>query len=433
MSAPYAGDNSVLAISRYAKNPHGYLRRLHERCGDTVAQNYPGQRWIYFSTPTAARAIFTAPVEVVTSSKFNSLLTPIIGAGGVFTIDGTEHFARRRLLAPPFRGDRMQAYGRMMCELARGLVSKWQAGETLTLVPVFRQLTRAVMMRAVFGVEEGSVASALARITDECFETPLLAVKPLQWDLGRYSPWGRIMHIVREADRELYAEITRRRVLPPGDDILSLLLAAKAEDGTPLTDQELRNEMVTLLVGGQDTSTHALTWLMASLLTHPDALAKVRAEIGTVCGDQPVSAEHLPKLEYLDAAIKESLRLHPTLAHYGNRYLTAPLEIDGVTVPADNFVAVSAVRLHFRSEIYAEPERFNPDRFMSKAPDPYAWVPFGGGARKCLGMHLAMFQLRAITAALVQSAKLSLVNEKVEARTRAFTQVPTDDLLARLG
>lgn len=409
---------------------------MHHEHGDTFQMMFPGgQRWFWFSTPAAARAIFTAPLDAVYAGKANKeVVGPIVGDGGVITLDANPHLSRRKLLMPPFRGERMHTYGALSCALTAERVDGWRSAAVFSLLGELQGLTLAVIMRAVFGVDLESnppLANALARVATECVGSPLLMMKPLQKDWGRLSPWGRLMHILREADALLFAEIAARRRAPTREDIMSMLLAITTEDGEPLSDLDLRNELMTLLLAGHETTSSSLTWVFERLSNEPWALAAVQQEIDAVCGSRDVAVEDLPKLVYLDAVIKESMRMHPILANTGSRQAQLPLTIDGVEVSPGDFVTVSAAALHYRPDVYPEPERFLPERFVDRAPDPYAWLPFGGGSRRCLGIHFALYQMKCLAAVILQRVRLSAVDDSPPV-PRGFFVLPKHGLRVRV-
>jgi cytochrome P450 len=239
------------------------------------------------------------------------------------------------------------------------------------------------------------------------FANPLWLWPRLQVDLGRWSPWGRIMNLKRQIDEMLFGEFARRRSgeRAPGQDVLSLLIAARTEDGQAMTDEELRDQMITLLIAGNETSSTALAWAVHRILTHPPVLAAIRAELERVTGGGPIAPEHIPKLEYLDATVKENLRLNPIVPEVGRR-LGRPPRVGGGDLPAGVAVAPSIYLLHHRPDLWPEPHRFRPERFLGLRPSPYEFLPFGGGARRCVGMAFAMYEMKVVLAQIFSRMEL---------------------------
>jgi cytochrome P450 len=283
---------------------------------------------------------------------------------------------------------------------------------------MFQDITMAVMLRAVFGVED---AAELARL-DELFREFLriaaipivLLIPPLQINLGPRSPWGRFLALRAEIDSMIYGLIASRRAR--GDarerqDVLSLLLCATHEDGSLLKDQELRDDLVTVLAGGFDTSANSLAWTLGLLLSGSEQpLQRLRTEIDSTLGETPVDSGSLPRLPYLEAVLKESLRLHPAVPILLRRLLE-PTEIGGFALPAGTIAAPLIYIAHRREAVYPEPDRFRPERFLQGEPEPYAFIPFGRGVRRCIGMAFAMHEMKVVLATLLQRMELRLAKD----------------------
>lgn len=425
-------------MARYLRSPQRFLREQHTRFGDAFRQRFIGSgTWTLFSTPEAARALLTAPTDIVRAGIANEeVLGALVGRMSLLTLDGSAHLARRKLLLPSLRGERMHMHGDAIIALATKLVHTWPEHAALSLLPEFQKLTLNVIMRVVFGLDETSahheLRRMLTRVVNECLGSPLLLIKPLQWDLGRLSPWGRIVRILRRTHELLTDEIRRRRHEDPRQDILSLLLAVRTEEGERLSDSDLRDELISLLIAGQETTSSSTAWLFERLLSNPPALARIKDELESVCGAQPLAAEHLTKLPYLDAAIRESLRMRSIFANTSVRILSEDLDIAGHQVKKGEQVSISAAVLHFRPELYSDPWQFLPERFLTKTPDPYQWIPFGGGTRRCIGMQIALYQMKAITSAILRRVNLKL-DGPVEETTRGFMMAPKGGLRVRLS
>jgi cytochrome P450 len=312
----------------------------------------------------------------------------------------------------------MKSYGELMDSIATAEVERWRAGERLTLLPRMQAVTLEIIVRAVFGVEDearreelqGRLRKLLNNVNGRR-TAPVIALIGSE-RAGRLAPLRKQLAAI---DAMLYEEIRSRR-REPGldrrDDILSLLLQATHEDGSPMSDEELRDELMTLLLAGHETTATALAWAVERLVRHPEKLERLRAELAAGDG------------RYLDAVITETLRLRPVIALVG-RVLKEPMEIGGRELPAGVKVAPSIYLVHRRPDIYPEPDRFLPERFLDNPPGTYTWIPFGGGVRRCIGASFAQFEMKSVLGAIFTRTRLQPVNNGPEAiRRAAITLVP---------
>jgi cytochrome P450 len=392
--------------------------------------------WVFVCSPPLLKAMFTAPPDAVHAGEANaSVFGPLTGRGSVFTMDESPHLARRRLLLPQFHGDRMQVYFEQIRDIATAAVGRWDPGVAFALHPQTQAVTLETIIRAVFGVDRGgqdpedrALVRALVDVADVAVNSPLLLAPPLQWDLGPWSPWGRVKRIVARADAAIYREIARRRAAPDvreRTDILSLLVTTTYEDGTPLTDLQVRDELIVMLMAGHETTGTALAWAFERILSLADVEQRLRAELKCVVGSEPLSAAHLARLEYLDAVVKESLRARPIMPAGGARFVRRPIDIGGYTIPAGVSLINCMYLLHRRPDLYPEPDSFRPERFLGKRViDPYEWTPFGGGIRRCLGMSFALFEMKAVIATVLSQAHLRLDTHPVLTARRGFFIAP---------
>jgi cytochrome P450 len=316
----------------------------------------------------------------------------------------------------------MQAYAETMRAVAEREVASWPRGSSFAVQPSMQAITLEVILRTVFGIEGGErverVGAPLRRLLDAtASQSRLLALQLTSSENPRpRSPWGRFNELVAAADRVVYEEVeARRATLGEGghEDVLSLLLAARDEEGEPLTDLELRDELMTLLLAGHETMATALSWALERLVRHPAALARLYEE------------HRAGETDYLDATIKESLRLRPVVPAVG-RYLTEPLQLGDRTIPADVYLNLSIYLLHRRPDLYPDPDAFRPERFLERPAGTYEWIPFGGGTRRCLGASFALFEMRVVLQAILDAVALRPARDAGE-RTgrRAITLVPS--------
>lgn len=403
------------------------LRRYGDPFTVRLATNPP---MVITTDPDTIRGIFTSGGEVLHAGAAGArVLSPLVGEHSVLVLDGAEHMRQRRLMLPSFHGARMKAYAEAMRDTATRAFRALPAGKPLPIHPVMQSITLEVIVRTVFGVEDAArmkrLGDQLARILDMGSRPSIMAA------VAPTMMFGRGRKFLKErtrADEMIYDEIQRRR--ETGDaaertDVLSLLLGAVDDDGHGMTDEELRDELVTILAAGHETSATSLAWTVERVLSHERVYDALRAEVDRELGDEPVTDESLARLGYLDATVKESLRLKPIIPMVV-RKLAVPMTIRGFDLPAGCIVAPNIYLTHRRPDIYPEPEAFRPERFVGSKPNPYAWLPFGGGIRRCLGMAFALYEMKIVLATLLQEANLVL-HAKSSARTvrRAITFAPS--------
>ena len=360
---------------------------------------------VFISEPAAIRQVFTADPAYLQAGRANRVLKPIVGSNSILMLDGARHKRERKLLMPPFHGERMRLYSQMMCEIVDRSIDSWPMGASFPIHPHMQEITLDIILRAVFGVAEGEQRRRLRRTMVEALglagRNPLLLV----------AAWNRLVRIRRMIDRLLYAEIARRRAAAQSNasDIMTLLAAARDEEGRPMSDEEIRDEMVTLLVAGHETTATSLAWTIHSLLQNPEALAAARDEVANVIGEgsqlPSPSPEQIAALEYLDAVIKETARLNPVVPIVVRR-LERDTQIGDYELPAGNIVAPCIYLTHRRPDLWPEPDTFNPDRFVGRRIDPFTFFPFGGGARHCLGAAFANYEMKIVLARLLSRVSL---------------------------
>jgi cytochrome P450 len=385
---------------------------------------------VLFTQPEAIKQIFTADTDVLRAGEAQRDLEPLLGRHSVLMLDGAAHLRERRLMMPPFHGERMHAYALAMRDFADDVIDTWRVAEPMPLQRSMQRITLSVILSAVYGYERGprfdEIADQITRTVNAAM-TPWVLLPFFQRSFFGLTPWDKYLREAERGDRMLFDEIARRRRsddMAKRSDILSLLMSARYDDGSPMSDQELRDELLTLLVAGHETSATALSWAFERVLNHPEVLAKARAELDTVVGDGPLSPEHLPRLEYFDAILKETLRLRPILPIVV-RKVHSPIEIGGWQLPA-GVTAAPCIYLAARDpRSFPEPERFRPERFVGTKTDPYTWLPFGGGVRRCLGMAFAQYEMKIVLAETLLRVRMRLErHEPAKLTRRAITLVP---------
>ena len=400
-----------------------FFETCRRRYGDCFTVKMPfGPPYVLFTTPAAVREIFTGDDDELRAGEANVVLRPLLGANSLLFLDGDRHARERRLMLPPFHGERMLAYADTMRAITDDVLDGWPVGRPFPIHPEMQAITLEIILRTVFGLEAGTLALLrdLLRRWIASALNPLLLWPLLQVDFGRMSPWGRLLRLKREIDALLLAEIARRREAGAGEraDVLSLLLAARDEDGRPMRDEELLDEMITLLVAGHETTATALAWTFHHLLANPDVLEACRAEARGSSGG-------FAQLPLLDAVVKETLRLNPVITEVGRR-LTRPMRIGGRDIPADVAVGPCIYLVHRRPDVWPDPERFDPARFVGTRPSPYEFLPFGGGARRCLGMAFALYEMKVVLATVLARAELAPVRGyRMKVVRRSITMAPS--------
>jgi cytochrome P450 family 135 len=392
----------------------------------TLKIAYEGD-WVVLSDPELVKQVFTGDPRVFHAGEGNQILRPILGDNSVLVLDEKKHIGQRKLLLPPFHGERMQAYGEKMTEIAAREIESWPTGVPYKLRPRMQAITLEIVLETVFGVHGGermgqlrdALRDFLDLTTNPRVLLPVLMVGP---DRVHLIPAFR--RRVERVDRLIAAEIIERRAaadLADRDDVLSMLVAARHEDGSPMSDAEIRDELLTLLVAGHETTATALSWAMERLARHPEKLEHLRTEVEA--GEDA----------YLTATIQETLRLRPVIVVV-IRKLTEPVELGGYELPAGARVVPSIHLIHRDPRTYPEPERFLPERFLDNPPGTYTWIPFGGGVRRCLGAAFAQFEMAVVLRELVRRYEITPARRASERPfRRAITETPRRDAEVILG
>jgi cytochrome P450 family 110 len=399
---------------RYAVGPYAANERAIRLFGDCVTVRSFGPPMVMFNHPEAARDVFADELGALRAGEANAdVLGPILGRSSLLLLDGERHLRERRLMGPPLHGERMHVYGRLMQEIADRVIAAWPIGRPFPIHKEMQTITLDVILRAVFGLDEAStfarVRAPIVRFLKlaDSAAAPFLAIRQLQFELGGLAPWGRFVRDRDEVRRLLLAEIARRRTdgTAGRTDILSMLVDARDDHGESMRNEELLDELFTLLMAGHETTATSLAWVFWHLLRHPDVVTKLRDELRAVAGDGRLAPEQVGRLEYLDAVIKESARLTPVATGVLRR-LRRPARIGGRDLPAGINVGVSIYAIHHRADLWPEPERFDPDRFVGARPAPYTYFPFGGGVRRCIGAAFATYEMKVVLAEVLPRVAL---------------------------
>ena len=381
---------AVVNTLRFAQRPLAALREWHRRFGDVFTVRMLGFGvGVYVVDPHAIRELFTGDQSDLRAGEANSFMEPVLGPHSVLVLDGPEHLRQRKLLLPPFQGSRVAAFREIMRDVAEREVAAWSPGSQLVLRERMRAVTFEVICRAVFGVTERARVERLRdRLIAVVDSSPLFMIsRAARADLGPLSPGGVFHRRLRAADALIEEEIELRRRdpdLPQRADVLSLLLMARDESGEGMTNAELRDELFTMLAAGHETTATGLAFAFELLLRTPRVLARLREELERGVDDS-----------YLDAVVKETLRLRPVL-DAAERTLTVPRTVAGWELPAGVKVYPGIALVHMREDLYPRPREFRPERFLEEAAESYSWLPFGGGIRRCIGAALAQAEMAEV-------------------------------------
>jgi cytochrome P450 len=391
MLPPEPTSSSLVQTLRWAFRPLQFMEECRARYGASFSVRFLGfeRPMVLISDPAAIKALYMERENGLPPGR-NIVLEPVLGARSVLLLEGAEHLARRKLMLPPFHGERMRSYEAVVEEIVAAEIDSWPLDAEFPIHSRMQAVTLEVILRAVFGVAEGPRLERLRAMLEQVLtetaspRTQLIGMATRRF--GGRGPWARFEGQLRAADELLFAEIAEHRAKPDleqRDDILSMLMTARFEDGEAMSDEELRDQLMTLLLAGHETTATALAWSFDLLLRHPTVLARLRDSLAA--GEE----------DYLRATISESLRLRPVIPLAGRR-LAKDLSVDGLELPAGTDVTPAIWLTHTRADLYPEPFAFRPERFLDDKVDNYAWIPFGGGIRRCLGAAFAEFEMRIV-------------------------------------
>ncbi len=411
-------------LVRFAGDPLGLLDECHRRFGDAFTLHIAGNgRFVMLSDPDIVREVFRADPDVLHSGEANSLFIATVGRNSVLVLDGAAHARQRRVVVPPLKGERMRAFFDAMRLETLDAVRAWPRGAAFPTLPTMRRITLRVILRTGLGLAPGPEMDRfewkMERFLSngrQRYALVLMTIIPIQRLSG--SRWVPLFRLLSDLDDDLFAFIAARRKgvhTPTGQNVLDDLLAAMHEDGRPLGDREVRDALITILIAGHDTTALALSWALAEIADHPEVIDRLADELRRVTGGGPPEVGHLPALEYLDGAIREGLRLRP-VAPFVVRKCVQPFAVGGREYPAGVVLCPCSYLVHRHEDLYPDPERFRPERFLERKFGPHEWFPFGGGNRVCVGMPFALYEMKVLLATLLSEVRLS---RPAGARSRA--------------
>jgi cytochrome P450 len=392
----------------WMRRPLDVLDECRARFGPVFTLRFIGGRdYVLFTRPDDVKTLFQMPAERFATANRN--MVPFMGEHSLFTLEREGHRRHRRLIGPALRGDRLAGYAPLIDELVARDLPSWPRGRAFPVIERMRDVTLRVIIRAIFGVSEPARTTRLVELVHALASGPnamLAFLPPLQIDAGRFSPWGRFLRQRGELHAILADEVrAARQETAPREDILARLTREGQAEGDTLSDDEILGELVTLLFAGHETSTVALAWAWQWILGDAAVHTRVRDEVRGVVGGGALDAAALERMPYLEAAVHETLRISP-IVPIVPRLLAGPATIGGVELPAGAYPTACAYLTQREPDLYPEPERFDPTRFLGVRPSPFAYYPFGGGHRHCIGAFFAVHTMRAVIAAVVARADL---------------------------
>jgi cytochrome P450 family 110 len=433
---------NFLQSLRVILNPLQSLEERYRKYGDIFSYEFsifPPQ--VIVSNPQGIQEIFTADSKLFESSMGNQIALPLVGPNSLLLLDGDRHLQQRKLLMPPFHGERMKTYGKIIRDTTEKVIGNWTPGSYFKAQAKMQEISLEVILHAVFGLSEGERYRKIHQIIVEMldvFSNPLSAIflffRSLQQDWGSWSPWGQFLRNRQRLDELLYQEIRDRKnqSQPLGEDILSLLISARDEAGEPMSDVELRDELMTVLFAGHETTATAISWALYWIHYLPEVREKLLQELSAIDVEKADAIE-ITKLPYLNAVCSETLRFYPIIFFAFARVLQAPMQLMGYNIPKGIMLSPCIYLVHHREDIYPEPKRFKPERFLERQFSPYEYFPFGGGNRRCIGAAFAMFEMKLVLAKMLSRYSLELAQKgPILAVRRGLTIAPKGGVRLRV-
>ncbi|MBD3883410.1 cytochrome P450 [Phormidium tenue FACHB-886] len=425
-------------LLRWIIQPIEYLDECAHRYGDCFALDFgTSHPFVFFNDPKAVEQLFTAPIGSFDSGRANWILRRTLGDNSLLLLDGERHQRQRQLIMPPFHGERMRAYGEIICQITERVTQQWKPGVPFSVRPAMQEISLRVIMQAVFGLAEGdhpqtdryeqlkSVLDNFLKLTASRFGFAMGLFPLLQKDLGPWTPGAKFNRMKQEIDTLLYAEIQERRANfdPQRSDILNLLLSAQDETGQSMTDEELRDELITLLLAGHETTATALSWALYWIHQLPDVREKVLAELQALGSDpEPLAIARAP---YLSAVCAETLRIYPVALITEIRIAKASVQVMGYDFEPETMLTPCIYLIHQREDLYPNPRQFKPERFLERQYSPYEYLPFGGSNRRCIGAAFALFEMKLALATILTNYHLALADDRpVKPMRRGVTVAP---------
>ncbi|BAZ13908.1 cytochrome P450 [Calothrix sp. NIES-4071] len=434
---------AFIQMMQWIASPLSMMSKCAKRYGDIFTLNI-GKKYtpiVFVSNPIALQEILTgdSTKQFSAPGEDNGIFEPLVGKYSVITLNGKQHQRQRQLLTPPFHGERMRSYTEVISNITVEVMSELHIDKPFSVRDITQAITLKTIIKAVFGFYEGERAKTLEGLLDVMldnssspFGVMMLYFPALQKDLGALSPWGKYLRRIEQIDKLIYQEIEERRGQADSSrtDILSLLMSARDEAGECMTDQELRDELLTLLIAGQETTATALAWALYWIHKLPTVREKLLLEIDSL-GDVGANLDStaINKLPYLNAVCCETLRIYPVGMLTFARVVETPVNLCGYDLEPGTVLYGNIYLTHHREDLYPEPYLFKPERFLARQFSPYEFLPFGGGLRRCIGAAFAMFEMKVALFKILSEYSLALTdNRDVKPGRRGLVTAPASPI-----
>lgn len=426
---PTAQSPGLVQFYNWIVDPIGYMATHYRQYGDAFRARGTLGNWVFLSHPDALKYVLTHDgQELSAPGEYNKILTQLLGQNSLMLLSGIQHRQRRQLVMPPFHGERLKVYGELIRTITRQAIAQLTPGQHFKARELTQQISMQVILQAVFGLRQGEHCQRLGKLLAQRLDmssgllgSALLFLPLLRRDYGPWSPGHKLKTLTQQIDDLIFGEIEDCRANLDCDrsDILTLLLAARDGEGHGLSNQELRDELMTLLVAGHETTATAIAWSLYWVHRQPEVRSRLMQELQTANLDDPVALTRLP---YLTAVCNETLRIYPVGMLTFPRRVEQPFTLQGHDFSPGEVVVGSIYLLHHRPDLYPSPDQFRPERFLERQYGPFEFMPFGSGARRCVGAALAMYEMTIVLATLLQECQLALVSgEPVQPQRRGIT------------
>ncbi len=420
-------------LLQWIGDPLKFQDRYSRKYGDLFTMRLGSLgTFVIVGNPQAIQEIFSQDAKFDVG-RGNALAEPIVGPNSLMLMDGERHRRERKLLMPPFHGERLQTYAQQICQITEQEASRWQVGQPFIARTAMQTISLEVILQVVFGLSEGEryqqlkpLLTNFLNLTDSPLRSSLLFLRVLQQDWGTWTPWGRMKQLKRQIHALIQAEIEARRTQGRAGltDVLSLMMAARDEHGEALSDAELRDELLTLLFAGHETTATTLAWAFYQIHQRPEVRKTLRQELDEGGPDLPPMK--VAQLPYLTAVCQETLRMYPVIPVIFPRIAKSPVRVAGQAFEPGTVFMPTMYLVHYREDVYPNPHRFQPERFLVHQYSPSEYFPFGGGSRRCLGYALAQLEMKLVLATVLSRYELALADDKpVKLKRRGFTLAPT--------
>lgn len=406
---------------QWITSPFEYMEACAKNYGDmfTLRIGPVFKPQVFVSNPQAIQQIFSTDPKYLDSGEPAGIKSPLLGQQSLLALEGKPHQRQRKLLTPPFHGERMLAYGELIRDISKQVTNQWQVGETISALSSMQAISFQVILKAVFGLSEGPRYEKLKELLIAILNPKRPALRAfallfplLRRDLGAWSPWGQFLRLRQQIDELIYAEIQERKAKPDSSrtDILSLMMATRDEAGEPMTDVELRDELMTLLVAGHETTATSLAWALYWIHHQPHVRERLLQELDTL-GENP-DPNAIFRLPYLNAVCSETLRIYPVAMLVLSRLVKSPLQIGEYQFAPGTLLIPCVYLTHHREDLYPDSKTFKPERFLEKQFSSAEYLPFGGGNRRCIGMAFALFEMKLVLATVLSNWQMELANNE---------------------